>query len=221
MGLVGSKAIPALARFPYHYGPAARWYRLHSSFKFGDSRMAFWIMTRSRSAGFVGRYLYAQIPRSLNAAELSPGRLRTWKPNSMGTRKKDKANRRSRRLQIDWPCFVRAGRANIDRDRSLLDDLARSEAAVPSVTSCACRPRFRTVDHLILWNSATRSSRLEFAIQMRGDRRPCPSASCSFPEPSRFFPSGTLFTVRLVIPLPYWPSCTFWWCWGWGIGRPK
>lgn len=45
---------------------------LHSSFKFGGiAGMAFWIMTAVTLSGFVGRYLYAQIPRTLNAAELS------------------------------------------------------------------------------------------------------------------------------------------------------
>jgi len=45
---------------------------LHSSFKFGGiAGMAFWIMTAVTLSGFVGRYLYSQIPRSLNAAELS------------------------------------------------------------------------------------------------------------------------------------------------------
>jgi hypothetical protein len=45
---------------------------LHSSFKFGGAAgMAFWIMTAVTLSGFIGRYLYAQIPRSINAAELS------------------------------------------------------------------------------------------------------------------------------------------------------
>jgi TRAP-type C4-dicarboxylate transport system permease small subunit len=44
----------------------------HASFKFGGiAGMAFWIMTAVAISGVVGRYLYAQIPRSLNAAELS------------------------------------------------------------------------------------------------------------------------------------------------------
>jgi len=44
----------------------------HSSFKFGNiAGMAFWSMMMVTLSGFVGRYLYAQIPRSLNAAELS------------------------------------------------------------------------------------------------------------------------------------------------------
>lgn len=44
----------------------------HSSFKFGNiAGMAFWSMLAVTISGFVGRYLYSQIPRSLNAAELS------------------------------------------------------------------------------------------------------------------------------------------------------
>lgn len=45
---------------------------LHASFKFrGVAGMAFWIMSAVALSGVVGRYLYGQIPRSLNAAELS------------------------------------------------------------------------------------------------------------------------------------------------------
>jgi hypothetical protein len=44
----------------------------HASFKFsGLAGMAFWIMSAVALSGVVGRYLFAQIPRSLNAAELS------------------------------------------------------------------------------------------------------------------------------------------------------
>ena len=44
----------------------------HSSFKFGGfAGMAFWIMLAVSLSGIIGRYLYAQIPRSLNAAELT------------------------------------------------------------------------------------------------------------------------------------------------------
>jgi hypothetical protein len=44
----------------------------HSAFKFrGFAGMAFWIMVAVSLSGIIGRYLYAQIPRSLNAAELS------------------------------------------------------------------------------------------------------------------------------------------------------
>ena len=45
---------------------------LHSSFKFrGFAGMAFWIMVAVSLSGVIGRYLYSQIPRSLNSAELS------------------------------------------------------------------------------------------------------------------------------------------------------
>lgn len=44
----------------------------HASFKFGNiAGMAFWSMFAVTLSGFVGRYLYSQIPRNLNAAELS------------------------------------------------------------------------------------------------------------------------------------------------------
>ncbi len=44
----------------------------HSSFKFGNiAGMAFWSMLMVTISGFVGRYLYSHIPRSLSAAELS------------------------------------------------------------------------------------------------------------------------------------------------------
>ena len=44
----------------------------HASFKFGNiAGMAFWSMLMVTLSGFVGRYLYSQIPRGLTAAELS------------------------------------------------------------------------------------------------------------------------------------------------------
>jgi hypothetical protein len=48
----------------------------HSSFKFGNiAGMAFWSMLMVTLSGFVGRYLYSQIPRGLSAAELSKKEL--------------------------------------------------------------------------------------------------------------------------------------------------
>lgn len=45
---------------------------LHASFKFsGLAGMAYWIMLAVVASGVVGRYLYAQIPRSMKDAELS------------------------------------------------------------------------------------------------------------------------------------------------------
>ena len=45
---------------------------LHSSFKFhGFAGIAFWIMLGVSLSGVVGRYLYGQIPRRVNAAELT------------------------------------------------------------------------------------------------------------------------------------------------------
>jgi hypothetical protein len=76
------KVIPWLGR----YGTARHWMDFHviagvtapviiayhASFKFsGIAGVAFWIMVAVALSGVIGRYLYAQIPRSLNAAELS------------------------------------------------------------------------------------------------------------------------------------------------------
>jgi hypothetical protein len=76
------KAIPWLGRI----GTARQWMdfhviagvtapiviAFHASFKFqGLAGAAFWIMLAVALSGVVGRYLYAQIPRSLTAAELS------------------------------------------------------------------------------------------------------------------------------------------------------
>jgi hypothetical protein len=49
----------------------------HATFKFGNiAGMAFWSMLAVTVSGFVGRYLYAQIPRNLNAAELTMKEMR-------------------------------------------------------------------------------------------------------------------------------------------------
>jgi len=44
----------------------------HSSFKFhGIAGIAFWIMVAVAASGIIGRYIYAQVPRSLDSAEIS------------------------------------------------------------------------------------------------------------------------------------------------------
>lgn len=49
---------------------------LHSAFKFGGlAGMAYWIMMAVVASGIVGRYLYAQIPRSKKDAEVSLAEL--------------------------------------------------------------------------------------------------------------------------------------------------
>jgi hypothetical protein len=45
---------------------------LHSSFKLsGLAGVAYWIMIAVAVSGFIGRYIYAQLPRSINAAEMT------------------------------------------------------------------------------------------------------------------------------------------------------
>jgi hypothetical protein len=76
------KIIPALGRF----GTAKHWMdfhiicgvsapiiiAFHASFKFNNiAGVAFWIMLAVALSGIAGRYLYAQIPQSLNAAKTS------------------------------------------------------------------------------------------------------------------------------------------------------
>lgn len=51
----------------------------HSSFKFhGFAGIAFWIMLSVSLSGLVGRYLYSQIPRRVNAAEISLSELQEF-----------------------------------------------------------------------------------------------------------------------------------------------
>jgi hypothetical protein len=48
----------------------------HSTFKFqGLAGIAYWIMIAVALSGFVGRYLYAKIPRKLNAVQLDAGEV--------------------------------------------------------------------------------------------------------------------------------------------------
>ncbi|MEO8099462.1 MAG: hypothetical protein ABI811_17315 [Acidobacteriota bacterium] len=48
----------------------------HAAFKFGGlAGWAYWIMVAVALSGFVGRYLYTQIPRSLHATELTAGEI--------------------------------------------------------------------------------------------------------------------------------------------------
>jgi hypothetical protein len=54
----------------------------HCTFKFGNiAGMAFWSMMLVAMSGIVGRYLYSQIPRGLNAAELSRKELQEKEEN--------------------------------------------------------------------------------------------------------------------------------------------
>jgi hypothetical protein len=50
----------------------------HASFKLnGLIGIAYWIMLAVALSGFIGRYIYSQIPRSINAVQLSIGELET------------------------------------------------------------------------------------------------------------------------------------------------
>ena len=56
--------------------PAPILITFHASFKLrGLAGMAYWIMMAVALSGFIGRYMYAQIPRSLNADQIAFGEL--------------------------------------------------------------------------------------------------------------------------------------------------
>ena len=141
---------------------------LHSSFKFGGiAGMAFWIMTAVTVSGFVGRYLYAQIPRSLNAAELSAREIKDMEAKLYG-------DAEERQGQI--------GAAGVSK---LLALPSSEQVAQTSIVNALCwmiwldLKRPFQVSRLRLQTEGfgpwiisffgilpTRSSRLEFAIQM-------------------------------------------------------
>src|SRR5271165_5827463 len=72
----------------------------HASFKFGNiAGMAFFSMLAVTLSGFVGRYLYSQIPRNLNAAELSMKDLQEME-SSLRARLADQKLTIGSRLQV-------------------------------------------------------------------------------------------------------------------------
>lgn len=72
----------------------------HASFKFnGIAGMAFWIMFAVALSGIIGRYIYAQIPRSLDSAEISMKELEAQQ-NALAT---ELANQRvARPADLSW-----------------------------------------------------------------------------------------------------------------------
>src|SRR5882762_5808390 len=151
-----ARQFPALARFPYHYGHGgAVGNRLALLFQIrGDSRDGFLDYDRGHA-----QRVCRTIPVCANPAKLEccgafrPGDQGDGGQTLWGRGRKTWPNRRRPR-RIVGLAFVRAGRSNIDCDRPLVDDLARSQAAVPSFTSAPAGRGFRSVDHLTLWNSA-------------------------------------------------------------------
>ena len=108
------KVIPWLGRF----GTARHWMdfhviagvsapiviAFHASFKFqGIAGVAFWIMLAVAISGVIGRYLYSQIPRSLNAAELSLTDLRVSEQelaDALGSQRFYSSEQLSRALRV-------------------------------------------------------------------------------------------------------------------------
>src|SRR5271166_2812258 len=112
----------------------------HASFKFGNiAGMAFFSMLAVTLSGFVGRYLYAQIPRNLNAAELSMKEMEEME-NSLRARLREQKPTFGKRLEALYelpsceevarmPMLVSLGRMIwIDGKRPLRLSLLRLEA---------------------------------------------------------------------------------------------
>ena len=112
----------------------------HASFKFGNiAGMAFFSMLAVTLSGFVGRYLYAQIPRNLNAAELSMKEMEEME-NSLRARLREQKLTFGKRLEALYelpsreevarmPMLVSLGRMIwIDGKRPLRLSLLRLEA---------------------------------------------------------------------------------------------
>jgi hypothetical protein len=84
----------------------------HAAFKLGGLiGVAYWIMIAVACSGFVGRYIYGQIPRSLNTAQLSLTELQTQSANLARQLASQKLFRQEDLLplmQVPSPAEVRA-----------------------------------------------------------------------------------------------------------------
>ena len=182
---------------------------LHSSFKFGGiAGMAFWIMTAVTASGFIGRYLYSQIPRTLNAAELTIKEIQDVEVQ-LRWKAEDKHEKIGTRL---IELFALPTPAEVARTPMMAAlcwmiwlDLKR-----PFQVSWLRLRAGGFVAWLFRFSEFSRRAirNWKMPFKPRGGRRPCPSEFYSCPEPNRFLTCGTSFIVRLVIPLLSSPSFT-------------
>ena len=181
----------------------------HAAFKFrGIAGMAFWIMVAVALSGIVGRYLYAQIPRHLNAAEF------TWQElqeEQLAPHAPDGARRRFL-LPGDLVAAFHIPDVEMVRHNS-----ADGSAAV-DVRSGSCAPvprRGAAAPGAGLWRIAAQPWRTLAEQQSRaresgrrrcGGRRLSRSEWCFFRARNRFSSSGTWCTGRSATPLSFWRS---------------
>ena len=112
----------------------------HASFKFrGIAGIAFWIMLSVAISGVIGRYIYAQIPRSLSSAELSLKELAEIEEElskDLSAQSPLSAQDFAPLLQVPTPS---AGAGDVSVPCNSADDRARS---VPSISHrAAAYPR--------------------------------------------------------------------------------
>ena len=137
------KLIPALGRF----GTAKHWMDFHiicgvsapiiiayhASFKFNNiAGVAFWIMLAVAISGIAGRYLYAQIPQSLNAAKTSYQELQANEEELAEALKGAIAF--FRREDCAHLCHARGGQSSPELDAGCAggNDSARYPASIPN-----------------------------------------------------------------------------------------
>ena len=126
---------------------------LHSSFKFGGiAGMAFWIMTAVTLSGFIGRYLYSQIPRTLNAAELTVKEIQDaevqlrWNAEDKHEKIGTQPHRSVRAADS------RASGPHSDDGGPLLDDLAGLQTPLPGFLASLAGGRIPGVARFAFWN---------------------------------------------------------------------
>ena len=179
----------------------------HAAFKFrGIAGMAFWIMVAVALSGIVGRYLYAQIPRRLNAAEFTWQELQDEQlalTHQMAAQKifppgelvaafhipdVEMVKHKSAMGALLWmfaldlarPFRVAALRRQVLGFGGILLSLGGFCPAATSNSNAWCRPS--------------------------GGRRRSRSAWCSCPAPNRCSSSGTSFTGHSAMPSSFWRS---------------
>jgi hypothetical protein len=164
----------------------------HASFKFGNiAGMAFFSMLCVTLSGFIGRYLYAQIPRRVNAAELSMKELEEME-ESMRARLAEQKLAFGSRLE------------------ALYDLPTREEVAhMPMILALARmiwidlkRPLPALVPGCLLWvaSAGLRTSSSNMPWTLPANKPRFPSASCFSLARNRSLTCGTWCTAPSAMP---------------------
>ena len=186
---------------------------LHAAFKFrGFAGIAFWIMLAVSLSGVVGRYLYGQIPRSLNAAELSLKEVQDIQAKlgeQLAEQKILPQSDLGALLSLPSAERVQKLPTVVALVYMMLLDLSR----IFKIATLRRRHlgfgeqlfhagRFAERQVIPIWSGR---------LRLRAKRRPSPSACCFFPAPKKSSISGTSCTDPSATHLRCWRSSTS--CW--------